>query len=412
MAIQFLCPFRFDFTPNTGSNIRIKAYSEAFLDSEIDFLFIAPSRPEYIPNDCFKLFALKHSIKKIFLLHNILFPSLISKPLSILLWLYIKRLKPVVRLVDQINSQAITIIHQDSSVALLLKLKYNISTIYDIHGILRIQKEYLDGMKAWNRIWFRISLVNEALTFKNIDKVNSISNKMSQYIKNEMNFSGKAYCAPDGIYYGDTIEDYKDNDLKNMKRKYNIDMKQVNFFFFGSLKKIGGILLLAEAFVEITREFDKANLIIAGTGQCRSHLENIIRSNHLENRVSLYDHIPYNELFKVIYCIDYIVIPDLENIYNQMIPHIKTYDAIKSGKPIIIPDFQVNKEILSPLDYHVQYYKPSNKADLISQLSSAIRKGKTTVQSKTTNYHHLSYLSRSLELIKQYKKDYLIPDNN
>ncbi len=404
MKLIIFCPFRRDFSLKSGSNVRIRGYTEYLIENFKDILFMAPVRPDYVAESKFSCFPLPDRIKKLFLLHNVFYNSAASRPLSYFLWKNLMRYKPVKYLIKVAINNSIIISHQDNSIALFLKIRYDIDVIYDIHGILRLQMEYLQGMNLWKRIWFLISLINEKLTFSKIKYVNSINNEMTRYLINEMGFKGHAFLVPDGFLKLYNADDKSCRDLKEYKYSLSLNDRDIIILFFGSFKKIGGVHILAESFCDMARENDNLKLILIGDGQMKGLIQRRIEEEKLSERVKFIKEVPYEELHAFIQIASVIVIPDTTNMYNRLIPHIKTYDAMLSGRPILISDFSVNRDLMNEIKYPFVFFKPSDTVDLKAKLSTLLLNKPTKINKKNTQFLNFTYRHHARSLLIQYNK--------
>lgn len=408
MRLVIFCPFRTNFDLRSGSNVRIRGYTEYLIKNCINTLFIAPVRPFYVPASKFSCFPLQNRFKKLFLLHNIAFNYFLFRPLSYVLMKLLSGYAPVRSLLKILQNNSILISHQDNSIALFLKLRYDIDTVYDIHGILKIQKEYLEGMNFWKRIWFLISVINEKQAYLRFKYVNSINNEMTFYIRKELNYDGQAFIAPDGFLKTSNSHSNPHAELKAYRKNLMLNDSDNIILFFGSFKKIGGVHLLAEVFCDMAKDYHNLKLILIGDGQMKNQIIGRIEKKRLSHRVIFLKEIPYEELHTFLQIANVLVIPDLDNHYNRLIPHIKTYDAILSGKPILISDFEVNRNLMNEIKYPSTFFKPSDTSDLKLKLKYLLEKAPSEININDFQYQKFAYNYHAGSLIHQYKRSYLL----
>jgi glycosyltransferase involved in cell wall biosynthesis len=71
----------------------------------------------------------------------------------------------------------------------------------------------------------------------------------------------------------------------------------------------------------------------------------IIKEKQIEDKVVFIGRIPYHQLRTYQDLSDIIVCPDKQNVYSELIVHVKYLDALMSGKLVINGSFKSVKEI-------------------------------------------------------------------
>lgn len=140
----------------------------------------------------------------------------------------------------------------------------------------------------------------------------------SEFVKNKL-IEGKLAC----------------NDIKVLHNFVNEseheEVKTGNYaFYFGRLSKEKGILNLVKAIKEI----DNAKLIIAGDGDERECIEEYIKDNNLQDRISLIGYQNQENIRKCITEARFIVVP---SIWYENCPY-SILETMEIGKPIIGAD--------------------------------------------------------------------------
>jgi len=398
--IIIFCPFRERFEPIGGSPIRIKGYVLGFMKENIDFFFMSKKKPEYINDNIFLPFNLKNYYNKLFLIHNILFHFWYAKPIVFILKIFLL-LNPKIKNLTRLLPDKLIITHQENSICYFLFLYYKIDFVYDIHGILTIQQEYTNTMNSYARFWFQIRLKHESFLFNDILYANCINESMRAYITNKLSFKGNTFFAPDGFLDIKKIFDNTYPKINDLRNKYFRPGRKV-ILFFGEFKFFGGVHLLVETFSKMVKHDKSIFLILIGTGQ----MEKTVRINLLKNQLEkYYVHIPkvhYNLLKDYMELSDAIVIPDIDNVYNKMIPHIKLFDCLASGKPFVLPNFQINIEILKRLPNNAILFNPDSIDDMANKIKIAFTKEKKIyTDSDRKKFMDFSYEKFAKNLIAQ-----------
>ena len=404
--IIILCPFREKFEPICGSTIRIKGYVDSFQKANLGFSLVSPVKPSYLQTQRFIEFRLKKIYSKIFAMHNILY---CTKSLGFLAWLLRKFLflNSAIKDIRETLNNKIVISHQENTIGFFFFLINKIDFIYDIHGILAIQKEYIEGLSLFRKVLFYLGLKHEAFVYKHIKYVNSINKEMDLFLRNEMGFKGLSFFAPDGLLdMGKKYHKNADNKSEIAKDLENSNRQTI--LFVGDFKKFGGVHFLTETFCKMAKENDKLYLLAIGSGQMVNTVFNLIREHRLDSRFKYIALVPYNELPFYFQQASTIVIPDMNNTYNRLIPHIKLYDALLSGKPVVAPAFNVNNEMLKKLSFHnVLLYKPDNYDDLADKINHSLSRGIINYNNsfeKKQMFYNISYEKHAKKLIQQYKE--------
>lgn len=396
------CPFRNKFEPVGGSPVRIKGYASNFIKFHFDFLFLSSIKPDYIPIENFIQVSLPHYSKKLFLLHNVLYNKKFARPLTFFLKTFLL-LQPEIRKIKTIFQDKIIITHQENSICYFFYLYYKIDFIYDIHGILAIQEEYMKTMNRYRKFWFRLQQKNEELLFRDIQYVNCINEEMKDFLKSRFGFDGHLFIAPDGILDIDNFFKRDHSISAELKLKYRTSEK-IMILFFGEFKYFGGVQLLAEVFIKIAKEYENFHLLIIGKGQMEKNVKDALNNNNIEDRFHHIRKVANNILKEFMALSDAIVIPDLDNKYNRMIPHIKLFDSLTSGVPLVVPDFNVNRNVIKDLPGQTFFFKPGDIKDMASKIKMAVNARRVPIHEKDRElFFEYSYAKYAAELIDQYK---------
>lgn len=146
-------------------------------------------------------------------------------------------------------------------------------------------------------------------------------------------------------------------------QKYDIETQDDGYaLYFGRLSKEKGILNLLQAFAKT----EKGTLYIAGEGEKKENIENIIKEKQLENRIRLLGFLKQDEMKEYIRKCKFVIVP---SIWYENCPY-SVMETLAVGKPVIganiggIPELVKNKE--NGLTY--QYDKIEDLAEKINIL--------------------------------------------
>jgi len=127
---------------------------------------------------------------------------------------------------------------------------------------------------------------------------------------------------------------------------------------------------LIAAFSAIVNNYD-ARLLIVGDGPTMNEVPKLGQRNKLEHKVIFLGRIPYHHLRTYQDLADVIVCPDKQNVYSELIVHVKYLDSLMSGKVVINGSFKSVQEV-NPNELLSLTFKPSNVASLSHAISYAL----------------------------------------
>lgn len=369
-------PFEQSGTWQAGSWLRLRGYTQDLNHIVSDFVYYGYSIPQYLVIPTFIPCTIHRRWYKIMLLHNILFSNHILFS-SAVLRLLINRFSHV-KEIDKLGKDILFYSHQDSSLAMYLHLTRKIPFVYDIHGMFAVQKEYTINYNWWKKIWFQLYLRHEEIVFNKAPYLNVVSKEMEEYIRSHYKVTGDILIAPDGIPA--VLQTY-DSIAPVSLEKYKVNGQKI-ILFAGSCKPMGGARQLVETFMQSTELHRKAKLLLITTET--RYLDGIETDAH----VILIPPMPHVELVSYMKAADVIVCPDDENNeYNQICPHIKFYDALATGTPVVATDLSVNRNVLGNISYPICYFSRQGKT-LEQALLKAIDYER---QSVDNGISHLTY---------------------
>lgn len=403
MRFLIINPFKNNFEPNGGTEIRIKGYTGSIISAGYNFYFMSPVKPEYIPEHNYVNFSLPRYFNKVILIHNYLYRIPILSILSNLLNYRIRKNRNL-RILVNLSVDSINVVHKEQNVLLYLLLRNNSNFIYDIHGILNLQKEYSEQLSFIKKYWFKLNLQNEKRLYKILKYANVLNQETLSFLRSEFSYSGSGFIAPDGLLVNPEMYSPDSVSVKMIKEKFQINNPQKIILFIGAFKKFGGVQFLTDAFVKLAKQDPDLILFLIGTGQMEQSVFNTIHKNNLDLQLIHLKEINYSQIINYQEIADVIVIPDIAGAYNELTPHIKLYDALVSGKNLVVPDFKVNRDIVSSLAQKefTYFFKPSSQESLQETLLFALAQ---TQRKRVLPElpESITYNNKGLELLKQYK---------
>ena len=182
--------------------------------------------------------------------------------------------------------------------------------------------------------------------------------------------------------------------LKILKSRYDTKSKKV-LLFIGDFKDLGGVLDLIEAFnILIQKDIKDIILLLVGDGEMLTASQNLVKKYQIEDSVIFIGRIIYNEIRTYQELSDIIICPDKNHLFSQLVPHIKYFDSLISGKIVINGAFKSIQEINIDEKYSIDF-EPSNIEDLAVKIEYSLGLKEQNIDRKLL-YENLSY-SKSLE---------------
>lgn len=164
------------------------------------------------------------------------------------------------------------------------------------------------------------------------------------------------------IYRGRSFEKFQnvdENTLSSTRNDLGINPDEKIYLNVSRLLNRKGQADLIEVFSEFVKINKKAKLFIAGEGDFRNELEQLIKSLKLEDNVTLLGR--RNDIPELLNLSDYFVFPS----YYEGLPGA-LIEAMMAGKMIICSDIPENQECVTSSE--AIFFKKGNKSDMLEKL--------------------------------------------
>ena len=172
---------------------------------------------------------------------------------------------------------------------------------------------------------------------------------------------------------------------QSLKQRFEISEDDKVIFFAGVFKKTGGVPDLVRAVSMLNTKNIK--LLLVGDGPTYTECEEIIKTHGLHNTY-LIGRVPYKDLRTYQSLANIIVCPDRENVYSQLIVHVKYLDAIISGKVVINGAFESVKEINEDEKLSLMFI-PSNIESLTKAILRALENESALLEKYKDNVEYI-----------------------
>jgi glycosyltransferase involved in cell wall biosynthesis len=313
--------------------------------------------------------------KRLFQFFLALFPNAVVR---LLFRKYLKRfafLKTAVR-----ARPIICFEHLDNSLGSFFKENGLIADfIHDTHGIAPLEFRYKDAAsiseRLVNRIKYLLSLRLEKKVMGNASGFLFVSNAMHHYFSGRYGFLAErdVHVLRDGVNPMLCEQRVDAEALQRLQERFKIAPGDRVIFFAGNFKDLGGVTDLIEAFalLESSGDSQPLKLLLVGDGERYDAAKSLVRRYGLEHSVVFAGRIPYTLLRTYQELASVIVCPDKQHPFSQLVPHIKYFDALVSGKVVINGAFDAVKEINRHERFSLNF-EPSNIKDLAGKITYAL----------------------------------------
>ena len=397
-----------DFSSDGGGRVRIYGILNALAKEGKEIILISNAKDTSKFHSNIKHISLNLSIstkkKKLLQLSLAIFPNVINR------LLFSKYLNSFDSNIDnKLKKEIIFFEYLDNSFGYFLKQNRVINSyINDIHGIapLEFYNNKSKGIKKiYNIFRYHVSKKLDYKVMKNATKIIAVSEAMKKYFLREYPFlENKIIVIPDGVSKEFCSQKVDKMLLKDITKIYKQDNKKI-ILFAGNFKDLGGVLDLVNAFIKITKKREDVKLLLIGDGEHFNHVKKIIENFNLKSLIYLLGRIPYNKLKTYQELADIIVCPDRQHPYSEIVPHIKYFDSLASGKVVINGSFDSIKEINKNEKLSIDF-QPSNINDLEDKINLVLENLEIY---KNKNKFTKNYICKDFTyeaFIKKFLKDY------
>ena len=294
----------------------------------------------------------------------------------------------------------------DNTFVYLLKKRNVLKSYYnDLHGVA--PEEFLYKAKYANSIISSIKFIAKYIISEMLDyKVfkNSVgfiyaSKEMQQHFEKKYNFILKKKSVIIPYLLQEPLENNNIDILtRDVLSKYPKLSVSTVIAFAGSFKKLGGVPDLIRAFVRISTLYPDTVLMLIGDGETFSECQKMTNYYNVTERVFFIGRISYADLPVYFNFAQIIVCPDRYNPFSDMILHAKYYDALLSGKIVLLGSFEEVKnanrvrEIAEIYNLNSSNSLEQKLIDCIENISTLTEKYKGNSEYIKKNYTYRSYL--------------------
>lgn len=370
-----------DFTKDDGGTIRMRGIVNALAKSgqRVILLSNAESHDGFYPQVEHILLQIKISKKekRIFQLLLSCLPTVLTKQIF---KIYAKRCEEVLKNGKLQNQTIIFFEHLDNSMGYFLKEHKIIEDyINDTHGIAYLEFLHKHSDNFIDTVINKFkSVVALKLDRKIINAARGmifVSETMKEYFKIQFPIleNKENYVVHDGVNSSLCKQKVDLVKVETYKKCYSIKESDKVIFFAGLFKDLGGVIDLIKAFSILVEKntIKHLKLLLLGDGECYEDAKNMVKIYKLEDKVIFLGRKSYTELKNYQELSTVIVCPDKKHPYSELVPHIKYFDSLASGKIVINGSFASVKEINQNERFSINF-EPSNISDLAEKIEMVL----------------------------------------
>jgi len=371
-----------DFKKDGGGTVRMQGIVNALAESGQNVVLASNAKM----HDGFHV-SIKHAYigvniskrqRRIFQFILALFPSCIAK---IIYKNYLLAFSKVLKKEIDIEKGVIIFFEYfDNSIALFLnKQKVIGEYINDTHGNARLEFLHKNPSAFFEKIVnifkYLVAIALDRKLYKNSSGTIFLSNSMKMYFEKYYPFIAlrKNYVVRDGASTELCRQIINKNKVDKYRKSLNISAKDKVIMFAGNFKNSGGVLDLLKAFDILVQKKNIQNikLLLIGDGECYKEANEFSDRKYLEKKILFIGRIPYSELCNYQELAHIIVCPDKKHPLSELVPHIKYFDALISGKTVINGSFASINDINQNERLSVDF-KPSDIDDLSAKIEMVL----------------------------------------
>jgi len=366
-----------DFSKDGGGTIRMKGVLNALAKSGKNVVLISNASDYNDFHPSIKHITLNLQINKqkrrIFQFVIALLPSFFSK---LIFHKYANLIKKLFAQEDILNKQIISFEYFDNSMAYFFYELGLINTyINDTHGIAPLEFLHKRTDRIVDKLVNKFKyIITQKLDKKVTQKAKGlifVSEGMRGYFEQKYSFISvkKNSIVRDGVNSILCNQAVNQQIVDKYREIYDISSNDKVILFAGNFKDMGGVMYLIEAFKILVNDnkSKKVKLLLLGDGERYDDVKNYLKEYSLDDKVILVGRTSYSELRNYQELSNVIVCPDKQHPYSELVPHIKYFDSLVSGKIVINGSFSSVREINRNEKFSIEF-EPSNSNDLADKL--------------------------------------------
>lgn len=368
MKIGLFCPR--DLTKAGGTPIRVTGLSKYMSDYCDVTIFSKGELPKDIVNKVTHVPLKRFYLPPYYNLFASFFPKIIN-PLNMLLC----RSPGTSQLINSDYDILQCSQHNPAFIALMLKNKVDSPILFDMNGLIECEMKLNARYSIKNNILYQLYTKFEKKILLESDAISTPSEEMGKYITSEFGIpSEKVFTIPDGV----DIELFKNIEKERIEKIRTdfgtLDKKVV--MYVGHISPLHDSLNLIKSFYLVNknlkeRKKEVAFVIITHGPAPTIEKRYIELTQGLDNLIQ-HPPIPHQDLPLYLKAADVLVIPYADDMFTNMVPHLKTFEYMASGTPIVATRTKGNENILVH-EKNAFLVEPENPEDMADGIVKALK---------------------------------------
>lgn len=335
-----------DLTKAGGTPIRVTGLSK-YISNYCDVTIFSKGK---LPEDIAANKVTHIPLKRFYLppyynLFTSLFPRIINTPLNRL----ISRSQGTLQIINSDYDILQCSQHGPAFIALMLKDKIDSPILFDMNGLLESEMKLNARYSIKENILYPLYTKFEKKVLWKSDAISTPSEEMSNYIISEFGVpSEKVFTIPDGVDI-ELFKNMKPNRTEKIRTELGILNKKV-VMYIGNVSPLHDSINLIKSFYLVNKKLKEKKteimFVIITYGPHPNIKKRYIKLIQGLDNLIQHTAIPHQDLPMYLKAADILVIPYAKDMFTKMVPHLKTFEYMASGTPIVATWSKGNENIL------------------------------------------------------------------
>lgn len=237
--------------------------------------------------------------------------------------------------------------HGPALIGLMLKQKIGSPILFDMHGLLQSEAKLNRNASIKDGILYKLYIEAEKKLLSRSYAISTPSDEMSNFVSSAFGLPRqKIFTIPDGV----------DIDLFNGTKKSNVEAVRNDIdatgrriiMYIGDISPLHDSINFIKSLYLINKKFENEVLFVIithGPSVTKIRKEYFELVQGLDNIV-IHPPIPHDILPIYLKAADLLVIPYTNDLFSNMVPHLKTLEYMASGTPIVASRTRGIRDIL------------------------------------------------------------------
>lgn len=250
--------------------------------------------------------------------------------------------------------------------ALIAARLLKIPTLYEVSGMWELVYAFKTDsvfVGKYNR-----TIMLENIVYNNVNKIVTSTNFMKEIIESRKDNETRVDIVPNAVDAETFQPSAKDFTLLE---EFKWEKDSIVFGYLGSFVDYEGLELLVDAFADLHRVIPKVKLLLVGDGAVMSSIRMKVVRSGLTSAVKLTGRVPHQQIPRYYSIVDVTPFPRLDTPATRAVAPLKPFEAMASGKSVVVSDLDALTEIVNDGEYG-WIFRAGSKASLTEALRTAL----------------------------------------